>query len=166
MAIKFEGLDDVLKSLDGLDSTKLEAAIGKATMLVEREARIKAPKDNGELKRSIESRVESGGSNIQGIVFTTLEYAPYVEYGTGCFAEGGNGRSGYWVYVKDSSKRSSSGGKTYTLEEAKRAVAAMRKKGLDAYYTCGQKPQPYMRPALDENREEILRIIKEGLLND
>ena len=140
MSVKFEGLDELLKSLDGLDSTKLESAITKATMLVEGEARIKAPKDNGELKRSIESRIESGGGNIQGIVFTPLEYAPYVEYGTGLFAEGGDGRKDVpWHYQDD--------------------------KG-EWHSTKGQKPKPFMRPALDENREEILRIIKEGLLND
>ena len=29
--------------------------------------------------------------------------------------------------------------------------------------TRRQKPQPFMRPALNENRTEIIRIIKEGL---
>ena len=31
--------------------------------------------------------------------------------------------------------------------------------------TSGMKPHPYMRPALNENREKILNIIKEGMLN-
>ena len=138
MSVKFEGLDELLKSLDSIDTAKLEAAMGKACALVEREARTKAPKDNGELRRSITSKVENDGGNIQGIVYTPLEYAPYVEYGTGLFAEAGDGRKDVpWHYQDD--------------------------KG-DWHSTSGQKPKPYMRPALDENREQILRIIKEGLL--
>ena len=32
--------------------------------------------------------------------------------------------------------------------------------------TSGQKPRPYMRPALNENREQIKRIIGEAIVND
>jgi HK97 gp10 family phage protein len=75
-----------------------------------------------------------------GYVFTPLEYAPYVEYGTGKFAVNGDGRKDVpWHYQDDK-------GEWHT--------------------TSGQKPQPFMGPALNENREEILRIIKEALHND
>ncbi len=130
---KIEGLEEVLSGLDGLINTqKIEKALGKACALVEREAKKKAPKDNGELRRSITSKIE----DTQGIVFTPLEYAPYVEYGTGLFAEEGGRKDVPWVYQDD--------------------------KG-EWHSTRGQKPQPFMRPALDENREEIMRIIKEGI---
>ena len=33
-------------------------------------------------------------------------------------------------------------------------------------FTSGQKPQPYMRPAIDNNREKIVRMIKEGFSID
>ena len=71
-----------------------------------------------------------------GTVFTPLEYAPYVEYGTGLFAEKGGRKDVPWHYQDD--------------------------KG-EWHSTSGQKPQPFMRPALNENREEIMRIIKEAL---
>jgi HK97 gp10 family phage protein len=130
---KIEGLDNVLDRLDGLiDMKALEAALGKACALVEAEAKKKAPKDSGELRRSITSKVEG----TQGVVFTPLEYAPYVEYGTGLFAESGGRLDVPWNYQDD--------------------------KG-EWHSTSGQKPQPFMRPALDENRKEIERIIKEGI---
>ena len=140
MSIRFDGLDEILESLDDMaDISGLEAALGRACALVERSAKEKAPKGTGELRRSIESRVEANNGEIVGVVFTTLEYAPYVEYGTGLFAEQ-QGRSDVpWSYQDE--------------------------KG-EWHSTSGQKPQPYMRPALDENRETILRIIKEGLTND
>ena len=102
---------------------------------------------------------------LSGIVYTPLEYAPYVEYGTGKFSihpKGGR-KELPWVYVEGSTKKSKSK-KIYTEESAKKMVAMMREDGLDAHYTYGQKPQPYLRPALDDNRERILEILGEGLL--
>ena len=32
--------------------------------------------------------------------------------------------------------------------------------------TSGMKPHPFMRPALDENIEQIIRILKDGISND
>lgn len=132
--IRLEGLEEVLGALDDLaDTSNLNAALGKACALVERSAKQKAPKDKGDLRRSITSKVEG----TEGVVYTPLEYAPYVEYGTGLFAESGGRQDVPWNYQDDEGNWHS---------------------------TSGQKPQPYMRPALNENREEILRIIKEGLI--
>jgi HK97 gp10 family phage protein len=130
--IRFEGLDEILEQIEELaDKQNIEAALGKACALVEREAKQKAPKDTGALRRSITSKVE----DLQGIVYTPLEYAPYVEYGTGLFAEDGGRMDVPWNYQDDEGNWHS---------------------------TSGQHPQPFMRPALNENREQILRIIKEG----
>lgn len=139
MSVKFQGLDEVLNNLEELvDEEKLIAALGKACAIVERSAKEKAPKGTGELRRSITSEVEKKDTDIVGVVYTTLEYAPYVEYGTGLFAEEGGRQDVPWCYQDDEGNWHS---------------------------TSGQKPQPFMRPALNENRERILRIIKEGLSN-
>lgn len=140
MSITFEGLDDVINRLEGItDPEKLRAAMGKACALVERSAKMNAPKGNGDLRRSITSKVEGEGAEIEGIIYTPLEYAPYVEYGTGLFAEEGGRTDVPWCYQDDE-------GNWHT--------------------TSGMHPSPYMRPALDENREEIKRILKEGIIND
>ncbi|MGM9543618.1 MAG: HK97-gp10 family putative phage morphogenesis protein [Romboutsia timonensis] len=130
--IEFDGLDEVLESIDNLgDLQHLQSALGRACAVVEASAKQKAPKDTGALARSITSEV----NGTEGVVFTTSEYAPYVEYGTGLFAEE-SGRNTPWSYEDDK-------GEWHT--------------------TSGQKPQPFMRPALDENREMIIRILKEGI---
>lgn len=163
MSIKFEGLDEVLNSLDNVaDVNNITAALNKACALVERTAKQKAEKNTGELRRSITSKVDSSTGDLVGVVYTPLEYAPYVEYGTGLFREE-NPKAGYWVYVKNSSGQRSGPTNRYTLEEAKEVVAFLRAKGLDATYTQGREPAPFMRPALYENRERILEILKEGL---
>ena len=142
MKIECDILEEaLLKKLDDLfDVQRLERAMSKAALLVEAEAKKKAPRDNGDLARSITSKVETSGGEVTGTVFTPLFYAPYVEYGTGLFAEDGNGRKDVpWHYKDD--------------------------KG-EWHSTSGQKPQPFMRPALDENREQVLRILLEGVIND
>ena len=136
MAIEFDGLDKVLDRIESLaDVQRLDAALGKACAVVEASAKQKAPKGDGELRRSITSKVE----NYDGIVYTPLEYAPYVEYGTGLFAEEIGRTDVPWHYQDE--------------------------KG-EWHSTSGMPPHPYMRPALEENREKIVEILREGLLND
>lgn len=136
MAIEFENLDEVLNSIESLaDVQRIDMALGKAAAVVEASAKQKAPKGNGELRRSITSKVE----DYQGIIYTPLEYAPYVEYGTGLFAEETGRKDVPWSYQDDE-------GNWHT--------------------TSGMHPHPYMRPALEENRDKIIEILREGLLND
>lgn len=140
MKINFEitNLDSVLNALDDLgDNPDTRNALGRACALVERSAKEKAPKDTGALRRSITSKIEREGDELVGIVYTPLEYAPYVEYGTGLFAVEGGRKDVPWNYQDDEGNWHS---------------------------TSGQKPQPFMKPALDENREAIIRIIKEALI--
>jgi HK97 gp10 family phage protein len=141
MAIQINGYDGLLDTLDGAaDVSKIENSMQRACLLVEREAKIKAPKDTGALRNSIKSKVETSSGEIEGIVYTPLEYAPYVEFGTGLFAKNGGGRTDVpWVYIDD--------------------------KG-EGHTTSGQDAQPFLRPALDENKDKIIEILGEGLLND
>lgn len=133
MSIEISGVSNVLKALDSvIDDEKIEAGIGKACALIERSARQKAPKGNGDLRRSITSKVDG----LKGEIFTPLEYAPYVEFGTGLFAEKGGRKDVPWHYKDDEGHWHS---------------------------TRGQKPQPFMRPALDENRSKIAEVIKESI---
>ena len=130
--VEVQGLDSILAKIDDIASGQdIIQRLGQACALVERAAKEKAPKDNGELRRSITSKVEG----TVGIVFTPLEYAPYVEYGTGLFAEVQGRKDVPWCYQDDEGEWHS---------------------------TSGQKPQPFLRPALNDNRTEILKILKGG----
>ena len=161
-SVEIIGAEKILKVLGNFsDQKKLEMALGQACAIVEGAAKENAPKGDGHLRDSITFVVEGN----KGIVFTPLEYAPYVEYGTGLFREE-NPQAGYWIYVIDKEGSSKKAGKRYSLEQAKRIVAIMRSKGLNAVYTQGQHPHPFLRPALEENREAILKILKEGITND
>ena len=59
---------------------------------------------------------------------SNYENAIWEEFGTGEFAEKGDGRKGWWVYIAGSGGNGS-GGKSYATEaQAKRATAILRKR--------------------------------------
>ena len=135
MEVKITGLTELTQKLDSL--LDINDGMKKCCALVERSAKEKVPVQTGGLRRSITSKVENNGLEVTGTIYTPLEYAPYIEYGTGLFAEKG-GRPTPWCYQDDK-------GEWHT--------------------TSGQPPQPYMRPALNENRTTILEILG-GSIND
>lgn len=129
-----ENLDKLISKLEKLDD--VNQAMEQACILVENEAKIKCPVDIGVLRNSITHYIEDNPNELIGVVGTNVEYAPYVEFGTGIYSSLGNGRQDRWKY-KDA-------------------------KG-EWHSTIGQHPQPYLHPALEENRREIEKMFKEQI---
>lgn len=70
--------------------SNLAEAMGKACAIVRNDAVKNAPHDTGTLQRSIDFEVSDDGT--EGVIFSNLDYAPYVECGTGVYATKGQGR--------------------------------------------------------------------------
>lgn len=116
-----------LKKLsENLNSEYLYKAMAEACAVVRNDAILNAPQGTGALKRSIDFDVSPDGT--EGIIFSNLEYAPYVEVGTGIYSTQGNGRDTPWKY------------QVY---------------GGDWVTTRGQRAQPYLEPALQQNTSKI-----------
>lgn len=132
MAIRFDGLEKVLDRFDGMtDEYVIQEGLERACLRVEREARKKAPKKSGELRRQMAHRVEG----LTGTVFNPLWYAPYVEWGTGIYSEHPQGgrKDVPWGYIDE--------------------------KTGELVFTYGQRPKPYLRPTLEELTEQIKQDI-------
>lgn len=135
-----EGLDSLLKKLDRLskNSTKVVAkAIGEATKKVQGDAKDLAPVreiDGGRLRNSIQGTLKVKDSEVTGIVSTNVEYAPYVEFGTG--------QRGSQSNIPSKSEVSLS-----YREDWK-----------------GMSPQPFMYPAMKQNEEYIKETIKAAIV--
>lgn len=138
MSISIRGINEVVEALGKpLSNDNIEAILTRACLLVERSARQKAPKGKtGDLRKYINHKVEG----TEGIVFNPLEYAPYVEYGTGLYAENGGRTDVPWAYEDEETG--------------------------ELIWTAGQHPMPFMRPALDENRKEIIQMFREGITSN
>lgn len=127
-----------MKFLDHSDEAKevLKQAtiqwLFQACMLVEGQAVALAAVNTSRLRNSIDYVVDE--AELIGYVGTNVEYAIYVEMGTGEFAENGMGRKGGWVYQDPSG---------------------------EWFFTWGQEPQPYLRPAFRKNKSQIEALAKE-----
>lgn len=89
--------------------------------------------DTGRLKNSLTHEVVPDEAMVE--VGTNVEYAPYVEYGTGKFADGG-GRQTPWLF-QDS-------------------------KG-EFHITSGMKPNHFLRDALQDHKQEYKQIAEDVL---
>lgn len=107
----------------------------RACLVVETAAKKKVPVDMGLLRASITSDVTFDSVSIVGKIFSNLDYAPYVEKGTGIYAKDGNGRLVPWVYC----------------------VKAGKYKGW--HFTEGQRPQPFLEPARDSSKSKVERML-------
>ena len=103
-------------------------------------------------------------SKYEAIVGNPLENALWVEYGTGEYALNGDGRKDWWVFIQDSTGKSSNESKHYkTKEEAKRTVAYLRSKGIKAGYTNGQQPKRPLHHAFINNEKDLKEVLKSRL---
>lgn len=136
---RIEGVDGLIKKLNklgGNSAAVVSKSIQQSTNLVLRDAKKNAPVNKksggGTLRQSIQAATYVSSEGVQGKVFTNCEYAPYVEYGTG-------------------QRGSASPSPPKSPESIK-------------YNTdwAGMKAQPYLYPALSENKEAI----KEKLCGD
>ena len=129
-----------MKFVDNSEAAKreLERAVIrgliKASLLVEGQAVLLAPVDKGGLRDSIGYKVDE--SELVAYIGTNCEYAIYVEFGVGEFAENGNGRKGGWVYKTPNG---------------------------EVRFTYGMPPQPYLRPAFRQNQKAIRDILADCL---
>lgn len=106
--------------------------------LVERDAKIEAPIDQGLLRSSMVSQVSTEGTKVIGRVGNSLEYAPYVHQGTGIYAVNGDGRKVPWGFT----------------------VAKGKYKGF--HWTHGQKPNAFLDRAKSKNKSNIDKILAGG----
>lgn len=104
-----------------------EAGLMAAAEVVQEDAILRCPIGDGHLKQSIKYKVKGE----EATVGSNLEYAVYVEFGTGVKAEGGRGRKTPWWYYDEKQKK--------------------------WIFTTGGTPRPYLRPALDENIDQVKR---------
>ena len=154
--------DEVLEALESACQRALEkcglVAEGYAKKLVNSPGK----KGTGYLRNSITHTVNMEEKAVY--VGSPVYYASFIEMGTGVY--GPAHTSGYWVYVVGGEKHESNPpGKRYTFEEAKRIVAILRRKGLDAHMTDGRKATPFIKPAVANHAEQYQKIIKRELKN-
>ncbi|WP_034849674.1 HK97-gp10 family putative phage morphogenesis protein [Clostridium hydrogeniformans] len=103
-------------------------------LVIQGQAKALVPVDTSNLKTSINHKIVV--DKLEAYIGTNADYAIYVEFGTGEFAENGQGRKGGWVYINTEGK---------------------------AVFTKGMKPKPYLRPAYRQNKQELIKLLNKYL---
>lgn len=116
----FQPRNDLGRFIEGSIAPAVQASVAAGLKLIEDAAKGYCPVDTGALRESITSEIDTSGSTVVGHVGPHMDYAEFVEFGTG-----------------------------------QRGDPAVPHGD-----TLGQFPQPYMRPALDENRDAIEEIFR------
>jgi len=94
------------------------------------------PTDTTALKTSLGVKVDVEAGRVT--IGVNTPYAIYVEFGTGIYAENGQGRKGGWAYYdEDTGKK---------------------------IFTMGSEPQPYMRPGYEDAKPYIKKVCEDNLL--
>lgn len=112
----------------------IERALEKCGLTAEGYAKKLCPVDTGNLKNSITHKVDE--AKQEAYIGTNMEYAPYVELGTGIYYPGG--RPTPWSYKDD--------------------------KG-NWHRTSGQKPKPFIKPAVADHGQTYRNIVNNELGN-
>lgn len=144
--MEIKNVDRLLKRLNNLSKTNLKETMNKATAIVQGSAKALASVDTGNLRNSIHMKVTVTSNGCQGKVYTNVEYAPFVEFGTGI-----KGNGTYPYKLKNISLAYRDSPWIYTPD------------GKKFYYTKGQKAQPFMYPALEQNKKLIKKMFHEEL---
>lgn len=92
----------------------------------------------GVLRNSITHTTEHTSEGDNAIIASNVEYAAYVELGTGIYADNGNGRRTPWVWVDQNGK---------------------------PHKTSGMKPRHFFKKAVADHSEEYKAMIEHCLKN-
>lgn len=137
-SVKILGVKELQKHLDRIEKIDVKDAVTKATAYVHGQAKNNATFNKGyskgHLRSSIHMRVDKTENEVVGKVYTNVEYARYVEFGTGQRGSGSYPYEGELEFPL-----------TYREDWA------------------GMSPEPFMYPAMKNSRPYIKKIVSEDI---
>lgn len=138
--MELEGLDTLVDLLSKLSNSAfaeeaLHSSLMRGARVMQGQAKINCPVDTGQLRNSIAVCYTTDGVEV----YTNVEYAEYVEYGTGK-----QGDSSVAHTTKDRWSYRDADGKWHT--------------------TRGQPPNPFWRTAIEQTSPQIKTVVKNALM--
>lgn len=156
--------DHLARKFGKLAEKTAAEAMGRAVenqmKIVQAEAKLLCPVDYGELRSSIRTETKTQDDKVIGTCYTNKAYAPYVEFGTG--PRGQSSHAGISPQVSVAYTQA-----PWWIHESQLAPGTGEKYHwfyIDTpegrFYQCsGQAAQPFMYPALADNKDRVTRNI-------
>jgi HK97 gp10 family phage protein len=147
--IDIQGINAAIKDIKRWEHTKNQAvknAINESALNIQKGAKRRCPVDTGRLRSSIAMQPYNEGFTMR--VGTKVHYAPYVEFGTGKFVDVPAG-----VDVPTTGRQT-----PWRYPESRGGVETG-----EMIWTSGNKPQPFLFPASEEEKPKLVRALREAL---
>lgn len=157
-----EGVRDLERKLGVLAQAVIgenaKTAVRNQIKIIQAEAKIGCPVNDGELRNSIKTMVGDKQDYITGTCYTNKKYAAYVEFGTGPKGQADHAgispvitpaysQKPWWIHESQVDKEAAEKYGWFKLET---------KDGI--FYQCtGQAAQPFMYPALKNNEKRAVK---------
>lgn len=151
-------IENAIKKIDEKATKGLSDELSVASLNIEKTAKRNAPGNLGKLRQSINHDV---GNQLFKSVFSTVEYAPYVEFGTRGKVKVPAGYEAFAAQYKSSGKKGKDMWKAIEFW--------VKRKGINPKLTFvifrsimrnGIPPQPFMIPAYEKEKPELLKRLK------
>lgn len=162
MALK--GFDQLMLKLKSLEKAEewMKEPLGDIGAVVRDAARMNIAGSTGDLRQSLDFEVFRVGSRIWVEIFTPLEYAVYVEFGTGPKGEASHAGTspevnprysptGWFVHVDD------------FPDYARYGYEPIEIKGEQFIFTKGQEAQPFLYPAIADNKDQLIKMLQKAI---
>ena len=166
--MSLENADKLIRKLKMMEESMhidiMLTAVKRADLMVQTAARGLAPYAHHGLERSILTKeaVSKSTGTVTGKVYTNLEYAPYVEFGTGPVGQDNHEGISPEITPHYSQKGWMIPAKDIDAEDAEKYgfKPAVKNGEIIGYYTKGQPARPYLYPALKDNEEIVKRHMR------
>ena len=148
------GADRLIAKCRKLYGAKTNEFVGQAVLhagktIVQPEAKLRAPANEGELRNSIRVRLKVNGNKISSEIFTNSDHSAYVELGTG--PKGQASHAGISPDVNVSYRST-----PWFVHEDQIDVGPYHFQKMGEFYKMyGQPAQPYLYPASKDNHDRI-----------
>ena len=149
--------DEVAKQLkdvgDALTGSPMEQAMRNAALVVAGAAKELAPVDTGRLRASITPAVAREANEVIGVVGSNVEYAPYMEFGTGPAGDPAvPHKASHWPPAAALDVWASRHG----MPSGAVVARAIGRRG-------GLRARRYLRDAFDQNEARVRQILEDAV---
>ena len=153
LGVRIHGLHEAVKKLGPeLTAKPMRRFFEQSATVVETDAKRNAPVDTGRMRSSITHEISKARVPLWAKVGTNVHYAPYMEFGTGVFAEGdGGSRDRHWP----PGGPLSTWARRHGFESGYQVARIIGKRG-------GLKPRRFLRNALKDNLNNIKGYLRQA----
>ena len=174
MGFEIKNLGSLFAKLNSMNAAAVKAVekgMKQGIKYTQAEAKRNCPKNEGNLRNDIETRVEIDGRTVSGIVAVNNDHAVYVEFGTGPKGQANHAgtspnvspkyhQGSWWIHE-------GSGDKEIRRDVAEKYHFFYIDTPEGRFYqSSGQPAQPFLYPAIHATKDRVVRVVSDVAIKE